>query len=81
MHPSPPNPVSYLSWSHVGLGLVLVAFNSAISQILRLRIGTALRRGGYPAAHVSCEETMGRRGDSTYVLPCTGTFFPCVTVR
>jgi len=42
MHPSPLNTVSYLSWSHVGLGLVLVAFNLAISQILRLRIGTSL---------------------------------------
>lgn len=42
MPPSSPNPVSHLNWSHVGLGLVLVAFNSAISQILRLRIGTSL---------------------------------------
>jgi ABC-type iron transport system FetAB permease component len=42
MHPSPANPASYLGWSHVGFGLVLVAFNSAISQILRLRIGTSL---------------------------------------
>ena len=42
MHPSLPNPVSYLSWSHVGFAFVLVAFNSAVSQVLQLRIGTSL---------------------------------------
>jgi ABC-type iron transport system FetAB permease component len=39
---SPPNPASHLGWLHVCFGLIFVVFNSAISQILQLRIGTSL---------------------------------------
>jgi ABC-type iron transport system FetAB permease component len=42
MDPSPPNIASHVSWSHVGLALVFVSFNSTISQALRLRIGASL---------------------------------------
>jgi len=42
-HPSQPASISHrLDWSHVGLGLAFVAFNSVISQFLQLRIGASL---------------------------------------
>ena len=42
MHPSLPTSVSHISWSHVGFGLAFIGFNSAISQVLQLRIGSSL---------------------------------------
>jgi hypothetical protein len=35
-------PVSHISWSHVGFGLAFIGFNSAISQVFQLRIGSSL---------------------------------------
>jgi ABC-type iron transport system FetAB permease component len=42
MDPLPNNPVPNLEWSHVGIGLAFVAFNSAISHVLHLHVGTSL---------------------------------------
>jgi ABC-type iron transport system FetAB permease component len=40
MDPLPTTAVSDLTWSHVGIVLVFVAFNIAISQTLHLHVGT-----------------------------------------
>jgi len=42
MPPSLPNHVSHLRWSHVAVGLTFVAFNSAISYVLELHLGSSL---------------------------------------
>jgi len=42
MDPLPSHPVVDLGWSHVGIGLTFIAFNSIISQALQLRIGASL---------------------------------------
>jgi len=34
--------VSHLDWSHVGFGLALMAFISAVSQFLHLHVGASL---------------------------------------
>jgi ABC-type iron transport system FetAB permease component len=38
----PKHPVADLGWSHVGIGLTFIAFNSIISQALQLHIGASL---------------------------------------
>jgi ABC-type iron transport system FetAB permease component len=38
----PNHPVADLGWSHVGIGLTFIAFNSIISQALQLHIGASL---------------------------------------
>jgi len=42
MPPSLPIHISYLGWTHVGVGLTFVAFNSAISYVLELHFGSSL---------------------------------------
>jgi ABC-type iron transport system FetAB permease component len=42
MDPSPNKPAVDLGWSHVCFGLAFVAFDSMISQVLQLRLGTSL---------------------------------------
>jgi ABC-type iron transport system FetAB permease component len=39
---SPPALVSHASWSQVTIAFALVAFNSAISQVLQLDVGASL---------------------------------------
>jgi hypothetical protein len=38
----PNHPVADLGWSHVGIGLTFIAFNSILSQALQLHIGASL---------------------------------------
>jgi ABC-type iron transport system FetAB permease component len=38
----PKDPVADLDWSHVGFGLTFIVFNSVVSQVLQLHLGTSL---------------------------------------